>query len=79
MPDGNQVKGKVDYLVVGQDWGHVSVAGSYFILWGPGEARPFASFEWFSLLREALANDLDISIGYTDPPVIISTISLHGR
>jgi hypothetical protein len=77
MPsDGFVFSGKVTMLKVGTDWCHFQVDSQYLVLWGPSDPRPLSSFEWFSLLREALANDLDVQVVTTDYPISIVTITL---
>lgn len=80
MPgSGQTVTGKVDNLWIGMDYGFISVNGVFLVLWSPGEARPFYIFEWYSLFREALTNDLYVSVNISDPPITILSVKLLGR
>ena len=69
-------KGKVDYLKIDPGDAWVSVGGSFFMLWGTSDYAMHRLL-WFSLCKQALASNLEISVIHEDTSMIPTEIQLN--
>ena len=68
--------GKVDSLLVKTENGWVTVDGSLFLLWS-GADYAMNQLLWFALCKEAIANDLEVSVDHDAASAIPNSIQLN--
>jgi len=83
------ITGSVVCLQLGDDWGFTTVkdvttgTNETFVLWfGPKQITEFTRVlqsMWVSLLRQAMADSLQVTIGAVDGSAQVASVQLNGR